>query len=78
MKSKTNRGMDILKIVVSLLVGDIAFGKFLSSALDTIEDTIDRRICSKLNLNLTSTNSQPILNPQKGFFMVLYSCLFSI
>jgi hypothetical protein len=43
MRSRMRR-MDIWETVVSLL-GDIAFGKFLSSALDTIEDTTDRRIC---------------------------------
>jgi len=51
--------IDILRIVVSLL-GDIAFGKSLLSAVDTIEDTVDRRICqvgSQLNLNQISTNS---------------------
>jgi hypothetical protein len=42
MKSETRR-MDILRIVVSF-PGNIAFGKFLLSTLDTIEDTADGRI----------------------------------
>jgi len=60
MTSKMRR-MDIWRIVVSLL-DDIAFGKFLLSAFDTIEDTASGRICqveSQLNLNQISTNSQP-------------------
>jgi hypothetical protein len=38
------RRMGIWEIVVSLL-DDIACGKFLSSAFDTIEDTTDGRTC---------------------------------
>jgi hypothetical protein len=60
MRSKMRR-MDILGIVVSLL-DDIAFGKFLLSSSDTIEDTASERICQggpQLNLNQISTNPQP-------------------
>jgi len=60
MRSKITR-IDILIIVVSLL-GHIAFGKFLLSDSDTIEDTASWRICQvepQLNLNQISTNSQP-------------------
>ena len=57
-------------MIVSL--DDIAFGKFLSFALDTIEDTADGRICqvgSQLNLNQISTNSQPT---NKVFCGIIY------
>jgi hypothetical protein len=60
MRSKITR-IDILSIVVSLL-DHMAFGKFLLSAFDTIEDTAGWPICQvepQLNLNQISTNSQP-------------------
>ena len=69
--SKIIRRMDIREIVVSLF-NDIAFGKFLPSVLDTVGESIQS------SLNLTLTKSQPILNPQKGFFVVLYNCSFII
>jgi hypothetical protein len=61
MRSKMKRRLDIVRILVSLF-DDIAFDKFLFSAVDTIEDTPSGRICQvgpQLNLNQFSTNSQP-------------------
>jgi hypothetical protein len=43
MRSKMRR-MDILRIVVSF-PDNIAFGKFLLSTFDTVEDAADGRIC---------------------------------
>ncbi len=67
MKSKMRRAISLL--------GDVAFDKLLLLILLGILQVGES---VKSSLNLTSTNSQPILNPQKSFFVVLYNCSFSI